>query len=78
MTVDIGAELLAWVDANKTRLSDWNQTIWNFAETAWREERSAAWYVARLREEGFEVEEGSAGMPPPSPPAGAKALVRRR
>jgi aminobenzoyl-glutamate utilization protein B len=63
MTVDIGAELLAWVDANKTRLSDWNQTIWNFAETAWREERSAAWYVARLREEGFEVEEGSAGMP---------------
>jgi aminobenzoyl-glutamate utilization protein B len=44
-------------------LSDWTATIWNHAETAWREYRSAAFYVARLRAEGFTVEEGSAGMP---------------
>jgi len=59
----LGDEIIKWVDDNRSNLSDWNQTIWNFAETVWREERSAAWYVARLREEGFDVEEGSGGMP---------------
>ena len=44
-------------------LSKWNQRIWHYAEPAWREYKSAAWYVARLREEGFEVEEASGGMP---------------
>lgn len=44
-------------------LSDWTATIFGFGETAWREYRSAAWYVERLRAEGFTVEEGSAGMP---------------
>ena len=37
--------------------------IFEFGETAWREYRSAEWYVCRLREEGFSVEEGSGGMP---------------
>src|SRR5204863_439880 len=37
--------------------------VWNFHESAWREYRSAAWYVRLLREQGFEVEEGSGGMP---------------
>ena len=53
----------AWVDENLPRLSAWNQTIWHYAESAWREYRSAAFYVDLLRREGFEVEEGSAGMP---------------
>lgn len=44
-------------------LSDWCATIFDHGETAWREYRSAAWYVERLRAEGFTVEEGSGGMP---------------
>ncbi len=52
-----------WVDARREVLSEWHRVIWDLAEPAWREYQSAAWYVQRLRAEGFEVEEGSAGMP---------------
>ncbi|WP_408008369.1 amidohydrolase [Pseudalkalibacillus sp. A8] len=55
--------VLDWVSKNKQDLSNWNQIIWNYAETAWREYRSAKWYVQKLRDEGFTVEEGSGGMP---------------
>ena len=54
---------LDWVDGRRETLSDWHATVWDFHEPAWREYRSAAWYVDRLRKEGFEVEEGSGGMP---------------
>ena len=54
---------LATVEARAAELSDWCATIFDFGETAWREYRSAAWYVDRLRAEGFTVEAGSAGMP---------------
>ncbi|KNG93278.1 peptidase M20 [Pseudaestuariivita atlantica] len=53
----------AWIDAHRADLSDWCATIFEYGETAWREYRSAAWYVDRLRREGFDVEEGSGGMP---------------
>ncbi|MEO0772816.1 MAG: amidohydrolase [Pseudomonadota bacterium] len=53
----------AWLKAHAADISDWTATIFDFAEPAWREYRSAAWYVDRLRAEGFEVEEGSGGMP---------------
>lgn len=53
----------AWVAAHARDLLDWTATIFEYAEPAWREYRSAEWYVARLRAEGFTVEEGSAGMP---------------
>ncbi|MFS8086699.1 MAG: amidohydrolase, partial [Acidobacteriota bacterium] len=53
----------AWVDDNLPQLSDWCATIWDFGETAWREYRSAAFYVDLLRRQGFDVETGSAGMP---------------
>ena len=53
----------AWMDAHKEHLSQWHRTIWDYAEPAWREYRSSAWYVRTLREHGFEVEEGSGGMP---------------
>jgi len=46
---------LDWIKDNHRNLSDWNQTIWNFAEPAWREYKSAEWYVERLRAEGFDV-----------------------
>lgn len=52
-----------WVDSHRQQLSDWHTAIWDFHEPAWREYRSAAWYVERLRAEGFTVEEGSGGMP---------------
>ncbi len=54
---------LAWIDGAKAGLSEDHQVLWHFAEPAWREYKSAAWYVERLRAEGFEVEAGSAGMP---------------
>ena len=52
-----------WVKANERSLSDWHQTVWDFHVPAWREYKSAAWYVGRLCAEGFPVEAGSAGMP---------------
>ena len=54
---------IAALDTRAAELSDWCATIFDFGETAWREYRSAAWYVERLRAEGFVVEVGSAGMP---------------
>jgi aminobenzoyl-glutamate utilization protein B len=59
------AQIFALDDvASRARdLSEWTATIFGYGETAWREYRSAAWYVERLRAEGFSVEEGSAGMP---------------
>lgn len=53
----------AWIAANAARWSGWCATIWGFAEPVWREYRSARFYVDLLRAEGFEVEEGSGGMP---------------
>lgn len=54
---------VAIVDARMSELSAWCSAIFDFGETAWREYRSANWYVERLRAEGFTVEEGSGGMP---------------
>src|SRR6516225_8926653 len=52
-----------WVDANREWLSRFQQEIWNYAEPAFREYKSARAYRDLLRKEGFEVEEGSGGMP---------------
>ena len=51
------------VDTLSQNLSKWCSTIFNFAEPAWREYQSSNWYVNRLRNEGFTVEQGSGGMP---------------
>jgi aminobenzoyl-glutamate utilization protein B len=53
----------ATVDARAVELSTWTRHIFDLGETAWREYESAAWYVERLRQEGFSVEAGSGGMP---------------
>jgi len=55
--------VLGWIKEREPWLSQAHTHIWNLHETAWREYRSAAYYVQLLREHGFEVEEGSAGMP---------------
>jgi aminobenzoyl-glutamate utilization protein B len=52
-----------WIDDNEQMLSDFDMEIWGYAEPAWREYRSARAYVDLLRRHGFEVEEGSGGMP---------------
>jgi aminobenzoyl-glutamate utilization protein B len=52
-----------WVDDHAARLSQDHMTIWNFHEPSWREYKSAAWYVERLKAEGFAVETGSGDMP---------------
>ena len=52
-----------WVDEHRKELSEWHRTIWEFAEPAWREYRSCAWFVERLQRAGFSVEPGSGGMP---------------
>jgi len=54
---------LEFVDENKQWLSDFHKEIWEYAEPAFREYKSAKAYVKLLREEGFEVEEGSGEMP---------------
>jgi len=56
-------ELIQWVDDKIDDLSDWHQVIFDHGETTWREYQSSAWYVERLRAEGFSVEQGSGGMP---------------
>jgi aminobenzoyl-glutamate utilization protein B len=56
-------DIIKWVDEKMPELSAWHQVIFDYGETAWREYKSCAWYVDRLRAEGFEVEVGSGGMP---------------
>lgn len=52
-----------WIDQEAARLSEFNAQIWEFAEPAWREYKSARAYCDLLRAEGFAVEEGSGEMP---------------
>ena len=52
-----------WIDQHRAEPSEQHRTVWNFAEPAWREYRSAAFFVDLLRKAGFEVEAGSATMP---------------
>ena len=52
-----------WLQENAKRFSDWHVKIWNYAEPAWREYKSAKAYCDLLRAEGFAVEEGSGEMP---------------
>ena len=54
---------LDWIEKNRARLSEFNRKIWDYAEPAWREYKSARAYRELLQKEGFTVEEGSGGMP---------------
>jgi aminobenzoyl-glutamate utilization protein B len=54
---------LSWVDAHRDWLSRFHREIWQYAEPAFREYKSARAYCELLKREGFEVEEGSGGMP---------------
>ena len=54
---------LDWTDGHARLFSDFHLRIWNYAEPAWREYKSAKAYCNLLRAEGFAVEEGSGAMP---------------
>ena len=54
---------LEWIDEHARRFSDFHLRIWNYAEPAWREYKSAKTYCDLLHAEGFAVEEGSGEMP---------------
>jgi hypothetical protein len=44
---------LEWIDEHARRFSDFHLRIWNYAEPAWREYKSAKAYCDLLRAEGF-------------------------
>ena len=52
-----------WAEANRARMSEFTQRIWQYAEPAYREYKSVRAYGDLLRAEGFTLEEGSGGMP---------------
>jgi aminobenzoyl-glutamate utilization protein B len=56
-------DAMDYIDTNAQRLSDFDMEIWSYHEPAWREYRSAKAYVDFLRDDGWEVEEGSGEMP---------------
>jgi aminobenzoyl-glutamate utilization protein B len=63
MAHEARATALAHVEDRLGDLSRWTRAIWDLAEPAFREYRSAALYVDLLRAEGFDVEAGTGGMP---------------
>ena len=63
MMSDAKRAVYGWVESHLTELSSWHQVLWHYAEPAFREYKSSAWYVNRLRDAGFTVEAGSGGMP---------------
>ena len=53
----------AWVDENSDRLIKISETIWEYAEIALQETRSAELLAQTLEDAGFKVERGVAGLP---------------
>lgn len=56
-------EVLARIDAGRAVYEDIALKIWDYAEVGYREQRSSALLQERLRQEGFNVEAGVAGIP---------------
>jgi aminobenzoyl-glutamate utilization protein B len=54
---------LGWIEENTPRLNALAQEIWEYAEIGFKETRSTAAQAALLKNEGFEVTLGVAGMP---------------
>src|SRR5690606_27515535 len=54
---------LADVDRRADELREVDRAIWEFAEVGLEEHKSSALLVEKLRENGFQVETGVAGMP---------------
>jgi aminobenzoyl-glutamate utilization protein B len=54
---------LDWIAANQRLITDMSDRLWLYAEPPLLEYRSSAWLVRQLREAGFRVEHGVAGLP---------------
>lgn len=52
-----------WIEANKDRLIEVSDRIWEFAELGLIEFKSSALLADELKKHGFKVEGGVAGMP---------------
>ncbi len=59
----VNTNAVNWIDSHKDLLTDTSDSIWQFAETALNEHKSAKLLQEILKEHGFMVEEGLAGMP---------------
>lgn len=57
------ADVLARVQQHKQRFEGISQQIWEFAELAWREDKSAALLRGALQSSGFTIEDNIAGIP---------------
>ena len=55
--------VLDWIEENAGKITGLSDQVWGLAEPAFREFKSAKLHCDLLRESGFEVEEGAAGMP---------------
>lgn len=54
---------LQWIDQNRESLISAADQVWDYAETLYKETRSAALLSSMLEEYGFKVERGVAGIP---------------
>src|SRR5260370_29922127 len=54
---------LSWIEHSRAHIVELSDTIWGYAEPALREYKSARLHCTYLRDHGFEVQEGVAGMP---------------
>ena len=64
------ARSTGWTNSGRRCRRD-HMTMWNFHEPSWREYRSSAWYVDRLRQAGVpKSSTGRRACRPPSAPAG--------
>src|SRR5260370_30450544 len=54
---------LSWIEHGRAHIVELSDTIWGYAEPALREYKSARLHCTYLRDHGFEVQEGVAGMP---------------
>ncbi len=62
-TQDLKQRAFEWVDHNGGRLIEVSDAVWEFAEVALEEHRSAELLARELEEAGFDVERGVAGLP---------------
>jgi len=61
--LDKGKHALRWIEQNQKALTDLSDRIWAYAEVGLQEHRSAQDQEEYLRQAGFEITSGVAGMP---------------
>ena len=54
--------IIRWLDENTRVYTEIADKIWEYAETAWQEHRSAALQISHLKDEGFTILENVAGI----------------